>query len=194
MDWESSDTPEYIGILREDISRGKEIFSFTGERTWLERGEFTMLDPDLGNYEGPQYLKTGKRNFGLFLDSSPDRWGRMLIKRREVIRAKKENRKPLPLTEADYLLGVYDGNRMGALRFKSNPAGPFLDDNSKLAAPPWTSIRDLEHASLQIEKKDSEDCPEYEDWIEMLVRPGSSLGGARPKAVVTGRKGAIALR
>ena len=191
MDWGTYSDPELIGILRQEISRGKEIFSFIGGQAWLEHGEFTMLDPDLGQYEGPQYLKTDKRNFGLFLDSSPDRWGRMLIKRREAIRAKNEKRKQASLTEIDFLLGVYDGNRMGALRFKTDPAGPFLDNDSELASPPWTSIRNLEHASLQIDMEGSENRREYEEWINMLVRPGSSLGGARPKAVVTDREGAL---
>jgi len=182
---------EHIGILRQNILRGKEVFSFTGERAWLEHGEFSMLDPELGQFEGTQYLRAGKRNFGLFLDSSPDRWGRMLIKRRELIRARKENRKPSVLTEADFLLGVYDGNRIGALRFKTNPMGPFLDDDSELATPPWASIRDLEFASLQIEKEGSENEREYEKWVEMLVKPGSSLGGARPKAVITDKNDAL---
>ena len=182
---------EHIGILRQDISRGKEIFSFTGELAWLEHSVYAILDPDLKQFQGPQYLKTDKRNFGLFLDSSPDRWGRMLIKRRELIRAKNEKRNPSVLSETDYLLGVYDNNRMGALRFKTNPEGAFLDDDSKQAAPPWASIRNLEYASLQIEKDGCENLIEYEKWLELLVKPGSSLGGARPKAVITDTNGEL---
>lgn len=104
------------------------------------------------------------------------------MKRREAIIAREEDRKPEPLTEADYLLGVFDGTRMGGLRFKQEPDGDFLDSNKELATPPWTNIRDLEYASLQFEKDDSIDDPEYRKWLRMLLEPGSSLGGARPKA------------
>ena len=120
IDNKKNSAPIFIGTLKQDILRGKEIFSFIGEQAWLKHSEYAMLDPDLGQYEGPQYLKDSKRNFGLFLDTSPDRWGRMLIKRREIIRARNEKRKPANLTEADFLIGVYDENRMGALRFKTN--------------------------------------------------------------------------
>jgi serine/threonine-protein kinase HipA len=86
------------------------------------------------------------------------------------------------LTETDYLMGIYDGNRMGALRFKYSPDGAFMDDNKALATPPWASIRDLEYASLQLEKEDQPNTPEHIQWLNMLIAPGSSLGGARPKA------------
>jgi serine/threonine-protein kinase HipA len=87
------------------------------------------------------------------------------------------------LTELDYLLGVYDGHRMGALRY-SIGGGPFLDDNAELAAPPWTSLRELEQASLALERPGAERDPSYARWLRMLMAPGRSLGGARPKASV----------
>ncbi|GHU97492.1 toxin HipA [Spirochaetia bacterium] len=188
LDMADAAEPVHIGVLHGDIIRGKEVFSFTGSTEWLEHREFHILDPDLGPFAGRQYLRDGKPNFGLFLDSAPDRWGRMLIKRREAVLARQEARPPKTLYETDYLLNLYDGSRMGALRLKLDPDGDFLDNNADLAVPPWDSIRDLEHASRELERDDTDDA-EYSKWLNMLVRPGSSLGGARPKATVTDRDG-----
>jgi serine/threonine-protein kinase HipA len=129
-------------------------------------------------------LNENKSNFGIFLDSSPDRWGRLLMKRKEAAIARKEERKPRNLFESDYALGVFDVNRMGAIRFKTAVDGPFLYHNAQRSAPLWTALRDLEHASLQLEQNDAPDDPEYLQWLNMLMAPGSSLGGARPKANV----------
>lgn len=183
-DWHLINGLKLMGILTAETLRGKEIFSFEYDKKWL-RSEFgQIIDPDLQLYSGPQYLADSKPNFGLFLDSSPDRWGRVLMQRREAAIARKEGRKPNKLFETDYLLGVYDGHRMGGLRFKTDPSGPFLNDNEKLASPPWTSIRELEQISLRLEGEDAIDNPDYIQWLNMLVNPGSSLGGARPKASV----------
>nr|WP_320059139.1 HipA domain-containing protein [uncultured Bacteroides sp.] len=182
MDWQDSDLPVLMGVLHSEVLRGKEIFSFENNSDWLRYNRFRALDPDLAQFSGKQYLPTDKSNFGLFLDSSPDRWGRMLMRRREAIDARSENRAVRTLTEVDYLLGVYDANRMGALRLKLSPDGEFMDNNKAMATPPWTSIRDLEYASLQLEKEESKDDAEYAKWLKMLIAPGSSLGGARPKA------------
>ena len=103
------------------------------------------------------------------------------MKRREAILAKKEERKPRTLTDMDFLLGVYDETRMGGLRFSATQGGAFLSDDKELATPPWTTLRKLESASLAFEK--NEDGME-EKWLKQLVAPGSSLGGARPKASV----------
>lgn len=82
------------------------------------------------------------------------------------------------------LSGVFDGHRMGALRFKQYPDGPFLNDNIKHASPPWASLRELEQISLRLEADNAVDHPEYLQWLNQLVNPGSSLGGSRPKAGV----------
>lgn len=182
--WKGLHSPSLMGTLTASLLRGKEIFSFEYAKEWINSGKAQHVDPDLQLYSGPQYLSEEKRNFGIFLDSAPDRWGRVLMQRREAILARSENRKANTLFEIDYLLGVYDEHRMGAIRFKENENEPFLNDDKDLAAPPWTSLRDLEYASLQIEKEDSIDNPEYVKWINMLMAPGSSLGGARPKAGV----------
>ena len=191
MDWQESDSPIQMGVLHSEVLRGKEVFSFENNTDCLTYKQFRALDPDLAQFSGKQYLPADKSNFGMFLDSSPDRWGRMLMRRREAINARLENRPSRTLTEADYLLGVYDGNRMGALRFKLSPDDEFMDNNKAMATPPWTSIRDLEYASLQLEKENLKDDAEYAKWLNMLIAPGSSLGGARPKANILGNNGAL---
>ncbi|KAA6344108.1 hypothetical protein EZS27_008229 [termite gut metagenome] len=183
-DWAELERVQPMGILTADRLRGKEVFSFAYNDDWLESGNAKMLDPDLGFFSGNQYLKDEKSNFGLFLDSSPDRWGRVLMKRRETIHAKSENRPVNALYESDFLLGVYDLHRMGALRFKTDPDGVFLDNNKDYSAPPWISIRELEYASLELEKNIEKDNPDLLKWLNLLIAPGSSLGGARPKASV----------
>ena len=183
-DWKDLTNPTLVGILKATPSRGKEIFSFEYEDSWLKSNHAHYLDPDLQLYSGTQYLQEEKNNFGIFLDSSPDRWGRLLMRRREAALARNEKRKEKTLFESDYLLGVFDGHRMGAIRFKEDEAGAFKSDNKEMASPPWTSLRELEYASLQLERDDIADDPEYLKWLSLLVAPGSSLGGARPKASV----------
>ncbi|MBW1873301.1 MAG: HipA domain-containing protein, partial [Deltaproteobacteria bacterium] len=180
-----------MGTLFATPSRGKEIFSFEYDSDWLAGPHLQSLDPALNLYEGPQYVPTDHNNFGVFLDSCPDRWGRVLRRRREAQLARDENRKELKLMESDYLLGVHDSHRMGALRFRKTKNGPFLDDNQYLASPPWTSLRELERISLQLEREDAADDPNYAKWLRMLIAPGGSLGGARPKASVIDDKGSL---
>ena len=145
----------------------------------------------MGLYTGMQYLRDEKTNFGVFLDSSPDRWGRVLMNRRESILSRMENRSRRNLNESDYLLGVFDEQRMGALRFKESVTGAFMNDNRNFATPPWTSIRDLEQASCQFENEWIENDAESLKWLNMLLAPGSSLGGARPKAGVRNTDGSL---
>ena len=187
-DWKELNEPKLMGTLSVIHTKGREVFSFIYDEKWLEGGDAQNLDPDLQLFSGPQYLSSEKKNFGIFLDSSPDRWGRVLMDRREAIIAKKENRKIKYLFEEDYLLGVYDEYRMGALRFKLESDGPFLNDNMGLASPPWTSLRELEFASLQLEKNELKE-EEVLKWLRLLIAPGASLGGARPKASVIGEDG-----
>ena len=168
-DWVELGKPILLGVLYTDVIRGKEVFSFEYSDLWLDTAQRSILDPDLGLYSGPQYMREDKSNFGLFLDSSPDRWGRVLMRRRESILARTENRKPKNLFESDFLLGVYDIHRMGALRFKLDPDGEFLDNNRDYAAPPWSTIRDLEYASMELEKNIEQDNPDLQKWINLLM-------------------------
>lgn len=183
-DWVGLPSTMPIGLLTSDIVRGKEVFSFEYTEEWIKSSQSQYLDPDLQLFSGRQFLRDEKPNFGMFLDSSPDRWGRVLMKRREAIVARKEGRKAETLFESDFLLGVFDGSRMGGLRFKIEEDGHFLSFEEGLAAPPWINLRDLEFASLQLEKDDTENDEEDLKWLNMLISPGSSLGGARPKASV----------
>lgn len=189
-DWRGLPHAARVGVLHVTPSRGKEIFSFEYDRGWLDAGYAQSLDPALQLVRGPQYVATGGENFGGFLDSSPDRWGRVLMQRREAQLAREAKRSERKLFELDYLLGVYDGHRMGALRYRIGD-GPFLDNNTELASPPWTSLRELEHASLALERPGAERDPAYGKWLRMLIAPGRSLGGARPKASVIDERGQL---
>lgn len=188
-DWREISGPQLIGVLHSELLRGKEVFSFEYEKNWLQENFSQVLDPDLALYSGLHFLHEDKTNFGAFLDSSPDRWGRILMRRREAALARKEGRTESSLFETDYLLGVYDGHRMGGLRFKLSLDGPFLNNNNEMASPPWASIRELEQVSLRLEDENVMDDPDYLKWLGMLVAPGSSLGGARPKASIVDEHG-----
>ena len=177
--WIGMVEPQLIGILSALKAKGKKAFSFEYDKDWLKSKNQMLLDPDIQFYGGPQY-PNNKENFGVFLDSMPDTWGKTLMKRREALRAKQANETPNTLYEIDFLLGVYDQSRMGALRFKLDPSGPFLDNSTHSPTPPWSSIRELQQAANNFEKDDSDD--EVRKWLAVLMAPGSSLGGARPKA------------
>jgi len=184
--WSGVD-PVLLGKLYVSYIRGKEQFAFEYDTSWLvtESANY-FLDPDLMLYNGRQYAPMDKTLFGVFADSCPDRWGRLLMKRREAVQARKEDRKPRVLGESDFLLGVYDEARMGALRFKTNENEEFLSSEKDLATPPWTTLRTLEVASIGFEQDES---GLEEKWLKQLIAPGSSLGGARPKATVQDEKG-----
>jgi serine/threonine-protein kinase HipA len=194
IDLERFGHPVLMGQLHRQQSGSGEVFSFEYERAWLEQPEVFSFDPDLALAAGHQYPAPQRKNFGLFLDSAPDRWGRVLMQRRENARARHEKRKPRALTEWDFLLGVHDETRLGALRFREEPNSAFIDSDAQFAAPPLTSLRELQAASLQFEKHiDDEDNPLYEKWLTQLFAPGSSLGGARPKASVRDEGGVLCM-
>lgn len=181
----STEQPVLMGSLYVNVIKGGESYSFEYDKDWLRKTCLTLtLDPELMPYSGRQY-PTGKNIFGLFADASPDRWGRVLMNKRERILAEKEGRKPSKLYDSDYLLGVYDETRMGGIRFKVNQEGPFLSDDKETAAPPWATLRTLEEASRNFE---NDETGLTEKWLNQLIKPGSSLGGARPKATVVDTK------
>lgn len=164
--------------------------SFEYDEDWLHGNRIFMLDPRLELWPGTQYPPAGATAFGIFMDSAPDRWGRVLMERRESVRALHEGRKARTLQELDFLLGVNDLTRTGALRFRGTESGPFLDASVN-AAPPFANLRELAEISRRIETADSESMPEYEQWLAMLMAPGTSLGGARPKANFTDEDGRL---
>jgi len=129
--WKGMEDPLCIGILTAQQAKGKKAFSFEYDKNWINTKAQLVLDPDIDWFTGPQYPK-GKENFGVFLDSMPDTWGRTLMKRRVAQQARENGHATPTLYDIDFLLGVYDESRMGALRFKTSPDGPFLDNNTTL--------------------------------------------------------------
>lgn len=187
-DWHPMPKPVFMGTLSAQTIRQKEHFSFEYDRDWLESSYARIIDPDLALYPGRQHANQ-PTNFGVFLDSCPDRWGRLLLNRRAAFQAKEQKERPKKLGEADYLLGVHDLHRMGGLRFKKDPSGPFLDDNATYAAPPMASLDELHRAAAHAES--DEPSSKTNQWLNLLLAPGSSLGGARPKASVLDTKNAL---
>ena len=184
----SQKEPILLGMLYVNVIKGGETYSFEYSNGWLKQMKLSVsLDPELMPYGGRQF-PNGKNIFGIFADASPDRWGRVLMNKRERIRAQKEARKPHKLYDSDYLLGVYDATRMGGIRFKLDPNGPFLSDDRETQVPPWATLRTLEEASRNFENDES---GLSEKWLNQLIKPGSSLGGARPKATVVDTMGQL---
>lgn len=173
--------PATAGVLHHRRARGGGTLSFAYDPAWLGLRHAFMLDPRLALYGGEQYPPAGQESFGIFLDSAPDRWGRLLMDRREALQAAEQRRPVRALTDWDYLLGVQDECRMGALRFQHDLQGGYLAAASQ-PVPPVASLAELEAVSLALEQDHPEKNPAYRDWLAALVAPGTSLGGARPKA------------
>lgn len=185
-DWVGLNGPVLIGSLQMQSPRQREVFSFTYDSNWLHSyAPIYQIDPDIQPFRGYQYQQPDKTGFGFFLDSCPDRWGRMLMQRREALLAKEEKRAMQKLQEREYLLGVDDASRMGAIRYKLPESSSFLAEHTALATPPWTELRMLEHHTSLFEQNEETEG----SWIHHLILPGSSLGGARPKATVVDEKG-----
>ncbi len=179
-----------VGTLFHATGHGHSVFSFAYDPAWLARPNTFEIDPDLQLHDAESY-PSQDGVFRIFVDSAPDRWGRLLLDRRETLKAREEQRNARTLTEWDYLLGVHDTCRMGALRFRRDDASPFLDNDAHLAAPPVASLRELEAASLALETPGADEQPQFRQWLTALLAPGSSLGGARPKANFTDPAGAL---
>ena len=177
--WVGMSEPKCIGILSAQQAKGKKAFSFEYDKEWIASKEQLLLDPDISWYSGTQY-PNNKDNFGVFMDSMPDTWGRKLMMRRAVQVAREQGKNAPTLYDIDFLLGVYDESRMGALRFKLDREGPFLDNNKAYPTPHWSNVRELQYGAAVIES--DEDNEETKKWLAVLIAPGSSLGGARPKA------------
>jgi len=184
--WKELSEPQLIGILSAHQAKGRKAFSFEYEKLWINSRAQVLLDPDISWYTGTQF-PAGKENFGVFMDSMPDTWGRKLMQRRATLKARDHGKVTPNLYELDYLLGVHDSTRMGALRFKSDPNGPFLDNDPHSPTPPWAHIRELQQSVESFE--DNENSGQDKKWLDLLFAPGSSLGGARPKANILDQNG-----
>lgn len=193
-DWDGLPEPRRLGFLHSRRTRATERFEFAYDDAALADPRFAglRLDPDIQAFGGPQYPAPPRDTFGVFDDSSPDRWGRLLMDRR-VERDKRAGLVPADarLYESDYLLGVHDLYRVGALRYRLEDQGDFLDDRIHVAAPPFTEIRALEQASRALEQDPDNIAAQGQDWLRMLIAPGGSLGGARPKASVVDDAGRL---
>lgn len=193
-DWDGLHGPRRIGLLHSRQTRAREIFEFQYDSQALVDPElnFLQIDPEIVLFEGAQYPISPRDKFGVFGDSSPDRWGRMLMKRR-LERDIREGSvaEGTQLYESDYLLGVHDLYRVGALRYKLEDEGEFLDNRMDVAAPPFTEIATLERASRALENDTDNRALMGQEWLRMLIAPGGSLGGARPKASVADDHGQL---
>lgn len=184
-DWGNLNGPQRVGTARVSPVRGHESVSFLYDTDWLANHAWLLLDPDLIHTDGWQYPKQS-RFPGILHDSAPDRWGRLLMRRHEAAQARKEGRSARDLSETDFLLGVSDGTRCGGLRFRAEKNGPHLAAPTDRDVPPLTSLRKLEFVAHRIDSDE-----EWNDEMEMLLAPGSSLGGARPKATVAAPDGSL---
>ena len=175
---------ELVGELSMQSIRGKESYSFEFSKDWLKNYGSIQLSDDINNYTGIQYCQQNNEIFGCFADSLPDRWGRTLILRREQILAMEEKRPVRRLTEFDFLTGIDDYTRIGGFRYKIDPTGEFINTSNKLQIPPITEIKELVRASNEIELSEEKNTLPQKKWLFQLIQPGTSLGGARPKATI----------
>lgn len=191
FDW--LDKPELVGELCYEKLRGSASYAFQYDEHWLKGHAEVKLSEDINNYPGMQYTQPGQDVFGCFSDALPDRWGRTMLKRREQILASEEKRAVRSLSSFDYLMGIDDFSRMGGFRFKKELEGEFINVSASLKIPPLTELKDLLHASREIEKSEEANVLPEKKWIAQLIQPGSSLGGARPKASVLDEKGNLCI-
>ena len=180
--------PVFVGRLWWRSRKGRESASFEYDSGWLEHAERFALEPALALTPGPFHTAPGRSLFGAVGDSTPDRWGRLLMRRAERRRARQEGRAPRALSEADVLLRVDDEARQGALRFSTETTGPFLAEPGLSRIPPLVELPRLLVGAERVADDDEND-----DDIRLLLGPGSSLGGARPKASVRDADGRLCI-
>ena len=183
------DKPELIGELYYEKLRGSDSYAFKFDKNWLNAHADIKLSEDINNYPGMQYTQPGNDIFGCFSDALPDRWGRTLLKRREQILAAEEKRAVRSLSSFDYLIGIDDFSRMGGFRLKREIEGDYINVSSSLKIPPLTELKELVIACQELEKSEENNILPEKKWISQLIQPGTSLGGARPKAGVLDEKG-----
>lgn len=180
FDWLEKE--EKVGTLGHESLRGSDVFSFEFDKNWLNRHSDIILGRDLQPFTGIQYSPVGNRIFGCFSDALPDRWGRRLIDLRAAQEQKAKGR--TALSDWDYLKGVEDSLRMGGFRFKDPANGAYISATPDYSVPPALHVDELLQAAREIEKSDYKHMAPEEKWVQRLFQPGSSMGGARPKACV----------
>lgn len=184
-------SPQEIGTLGYEHVRGNDHFVFEYSRSWLKQHGGIILSGDLMNIPSLQHPHGNDNVFGFVKDSFPDRWGRLLLDRRERIMAQAEGRPKKTLTNYDYLIGIEDYTRMGGIRYKSADGENYINASAKFQVPPIESLRALCDACHEIELAEERGELPEQRWIDQLIDPGTSLGGARPKANVAGTDGKL---
>ena len=190
-DFDFLEQAEEIGVLSYERVRGNDHFAFEFSREWLSRHGGLILSGDVMNVKGMQHPRQGNSVFGFVNDSFPDRWGRALLDRRERLAAQEEQRPVRTLSNYDYLVGIEDLTRMGGIRYRTEKNGIFINSNSRYSVPPLESLRALCDACQEIESAEERNELPQQRWLDQLVEPGSSLGGARPKANVVDTDGRL---
>jgi len=177
---------QLLGCLGYDRLRGKAVYSYEFDNSWLKNSTGVILSGDLQNYYGIQ-SKSGDI-FNFLSDIIPDRWGKKLIDKREKIRAQNEGRVPETFSEMDYLLQLDDFQRIGALRIKKFGADVFIGTETYKPVPLLADLRQFIELAHDFERSENSGIEPDEDWLQNLFKQGSSLGGARPKANIRDEK------
>ena len=190
-DFDFLSAPQEIGILGYEHVRGKDHFVFEYSRQWLKQYGGLLLSGDLINVPSLQHPRGHDNVFGFVKDSFPDRWGRLLLDRRERLTAQSEGRPTRMLTHYDYLIGIEDFTRMGGIRYKEEDSDGYINASDKYLVPPIESLRALCDACHEIESAEERNELPEQRWLDQLIDPGTSLGGARPKANVVDTDGTL---
>ena len=190
-DFDFLSTPQEIGILGYEHVRGKDHFVFEYSRQWLKQHGGILLSGDLMNVPSLQHPRGNDNVFGFVKDSFPDRWGRLLLDRRERLTAQSEGRPTRMLTNYDYLIGIEDFTRMGGIRYKEEDSDGYINASDKYLVPPIESLSALCDACHEIELAEERNELPEQRWLDQLIDPGTSLGGARPKANVVDTDGTL---
>ena len=190
-DFDFLTSPEEIGTLGYEHVRGKDHFVFEYSRQWLKQHGGILLSGDLMNVPSLQHPRGNDDVFGFVKDSFPDRWGRLLLDRRERLTAQQEGRPKRMLTNYDYLIGIEDFTRMGGIRYKEEDSDNYINASAKYLVPPIESLRTLCDACHEIELAEERNELPEQRWLDQLIDPGTSLGGARPKANVVDTDGKL---
>lgn len=180
-----------VGVLGHEQVRGRDHFVFAYSREWLKQHGGLSLGGDLMNVPSPQHPRGNDSVFGFVKDSFPDRWGRLLLDRRERLMAQAEGRPVRVLTNYDYLTGIEDFTRMGGLRYKEEDSNDYINASARYLVPPIESLHALCDACHEIELAEERNELPEQRWLDQLIDPGTSLGGARPKANVVGADGTL---
>ena len=184
-------SPQEIGVLGYEHVRGKDHFAFAYSHEWLKQHGGLVISGDLINAPAIQHPRGADSVFGFVKDSFPDRWGRLLLDRRERQMAQSEGRPVRMLTNYDYLTGIHDFTRMGGIRYKSEDSDDYINAGAKYLVPPIESLDALCKACQEIEFAEERNELPDQRWLDQLIDPGSSLGGARPKANIIGTDGKL---